>query len=110
MLLDWFFIHLTKSCGETFQMKNLSVVLLRIPFSFCIVENEICTFLSFMLARKSSTTALFKEIMVHNVYTVVTGNFSVWLHNKQINIIITIIISNLFSFVNSFQKDFQAII
>ena len=106
MLLDWFFIHLTKSCGETFQMKNLSVVLLRIPFSFCILENEICTFSSFM----SSTTALFKEIMVHNVYTVVTGNFCVWLHNKQINIIITIIISNLFSFVNSFQKDFRAII
>ena len=48
--------------------------------------------------------------MVHNVYTVVTGNFCVWLHNKQINIIITIIISNIFSFVNSFQKDFQAII
>ena len=48
--------------------------------------------------------------MVPNVYTVVTGNFCVWLHNKQIIIIITIIISNLFSFVNSFQKDFQAII
>ena len=61
-----------------------------------------------MLARKSSTTALFKEIMVHNVYTVVTGNFCVWLH-KQIIIIITIIISNSFSFVNYCQKDFQVI-
>ena len=35
MLLDWFFIHLTKSCGETFQMKCLLVKLLRSPFSFC---------------------------------------------------------------------------
>jgi len=61
-----------------------------------------------MLARKSSTTALFKEIMVHNVHRVVTGNFCVWL-DKQIIIIITIIISNSFSFVNYCQKDFQAI-
>ena len=27
MLLDWFFICLTKSCEETFQMKSLLVVL-----------------------------------------------------------------------------------
>ena len=62
-----------------------------------------------MLARKSSITALFKEIMVNNVHKAVTGTFCVWL-DRQIIIIITIIISNSFSFVNSCQKDFQAII
>ena len=44
MLLDWFFIHLTKSCGETFQMKNLSVVLLRIPFLFVFYKMKFVLF------------------------------------------------------------------
>ena len=47
--------------------------------------------------------------MADNVYTVVTGNFCVWLHT-QIIIDITTIITNSFSFVNYCQKDFQAMI